>query len=180
MGGLRASSLLFFRYYPINLKHMIRFAESGDVNAIMNLLHQVNDVHADGRPDLFIHGHTKYSSSEIIGLINNPDYRIFVYSDEDGEVKGHAFCIIQDHTSDPHLAKIRTLYIDDICVDSDCRGLHIGESIYQAVKKYAQEEAFHNITLNVWSCNESALRFYEKMGLRPYKSGMEEILDSIS
>lgn len=155
---------------------MVRLAQPKDIDAIMRLLHQVNDVHADSRPDLFVHGHTKYSSEQVAQLLCDKDMRIFVFVDEHDEVKGHGFCIIQDHTKDEHLAKIRTLYIDDICVDSECRGKHIGKMLYLAIKEYAKTEGFHNLTLNVWSGNEGAIRFYEKMGLRPFKIGMEQIL----
>lgn len=155
---------------------MIRFAQLKDLDGIMRLLHQVNDVHADGRPDLFEHGHTKYSPREVAELLEDPEMRIFVFVDHDDKVLGHGFCIIQDHTSDEHLARIRTLYIDDICVDTASRGQNIGKSLYEAIKDYAANHGFHNLTLNVWSCNEPALRFYEKMGLRPYKIGMEQIL----
>ena len=155
---------------------MVRFANTGDIATIMRLLHQVNDVHADSRPDLFIHGHTKYTSEQVAQLLEDKDMRIFVFVDEKDEVKGHGFCIIQDHTKDEHLAQIRTLYIDDICVDSECRGQNIGKMLFQAIKEYAKAEGFHNLTLNVWSGNEGAIRFYEKMGLRPFKIGMEQIL----
>lgn len=160
------------------MKNMIRFARHGDVDGIMRLLHQVNDVHADGRPDLFVHGHTKYSPQQVEELLNDPQMRIFVFVDDNDEVKGHGFCVIQDHTCDGHLARIRTLYIDDICVDAGSRGLHIGKSIYEAIKDYAIKAGFHNLTLNVWSCNERAVRFYEKMGLHPFKIGMEELLQA--
>ncbi len=39
----------------------LRRAPAPDINAIMALLRQVNDVHAHGRPDLFIKGKTKYT-----------------------------------------------------------------------------------------------------------------------
>lgn len=155
---------------------MIRFAEQRDVEGIMRLLLQVNNIHADGRPDLFVHGHTKYTAQQVEELLKDPMMKIFVYIDDSGKVRGHGFCICQDHTSDGHLAPIRTLYIDDICVDEAFRGQHIGRELYQKIKDYATRQGFHNLTLNVWSCNESALKFYENMGLRPFKIGMEQIL----
>ena len=77
---------------------------------------------------------------------------------------------------DSVLTDIKTLYIDDICVDRDARGRHVGKTLYDAVIGYARSQNFYNVTLNVWSCNESALRFYEAMGLVPQKIGMEKIL----
>ncbi len=155
---------------------MIRLAKEKDLPRIINLLHQVNDVHAEGRPDLFVKGHTKYTADEVLKVISNPDTPVFAYIDEDDIMQGYCFCIIQDHTKDLHLAPIKTLYIDDLCVDAACRGKHVGTKLYEYVKSFAKEAGFHNITLNVWAENQSAIRFYEALGLSPYKFAMEQLL----
>jgi ribosomal protein S18 acetylase RimI-like enzyme len=74
------------------------------------------------------------------------------------------------------LTDVRTLYIDDLCVDEDVRGRHVGTRLYNHVLGYAREQGYYNVTLNVWACNESARRFYEHLGLVPQKYGMEAIL----
>ena len=74
------------------------------------------------------------------------------------------------------LTDIKTLYIDDLCVDETLRGKHIGKNLYEAVLIYAKEHDCYNVTLNVWACNTSAMRFYEACGLKPQKVGMEVIL----
>lgn len=155
---------------------MIRTAENNDISQIMNLLHQVNDVHAYGRPDLFIKGHTKYTEEELSRIISDPKTPIFVFTDDTDKLLGYCFCVVQDHTSEKHLAPIKTLYIDDLCVDSESRGLHVGSKLYNYVKEYAKSNGFYNITLNVWSENPGAISFYQRIGLKPYKIGMEEIL----
>lgn len=155
---------------------MIRRAERSDIPQIMKLLHQVNDVHAEGRPDLFVKGHTKYTADEVAQIIETPETPVFACTGANNEMIGYCFCMVQDHTEEKHLAPIKTLYIDDLCVDENTRGQHVGESLYEYVKSYARENGFHNITLNVWSENHGAVKFYEKMGLRPFKTGMEEIL----
>ena len=86
------------------------------------------------------------------------------------------FCIFQQHKDNSVLNDIKTLYIDDLCVDENLRGKHIGKQLYQAAVKLAKENGCYNLTLNVWSCNPSALRFYESMGLKPQKIGMETLL----
>jgi ribosomal protein S18 acetylase RimI-like enzyme len=63
-----------------------------------------------------------------------------------------------------------------VCVDETRRGQHIGKSLYEYVLAYAKENDFYNVTLNVWSLNESAMKFYEACGLKPQKVGMETIL----
>ena len=80
--------------------------------------------------------------------------------------------LLNDHI----LTDVKTLYIDDICIDENCRGKHIGSQIFEYVKNYAKNIGCYNVTLNVWSCNSGAMKFYEKCGLVPQKTGMEMIL----
>ena len=74
------------------------------------------------------------------------------------------------------MTDIKTMYIDDLCVDDALRGQYIGKELYEAAVALAKENGCYNLTLNVWSCNPSALQFYEAMGLVPQKIGMEAIL----
>jgi ribosomal protein S18 acetylase RimI-like enzyme len=96
--------------------------------------------------------------------------------DEAEEVLGYAFCVWQQHLNNEILTDIKTLYIDDLCVDETRRGQHIGKRLYEHVLAYAKENKFYNVTLNVWSLNEGAMKFYEACGLKPQKVGMETIL----
>ena len=78
--------------------------------------------------------------------------------------------------NDNILTDIKTLYIDDLCVYENLRGQHIGRQLYEYVKTFAKENGFYNLTLNVWSLNEGAQKFYESVGMVPQKIGMETIL----
>ena len=154
----------------------IRRACDRDINGINDLLYQVLAVHHNGRPDLFKPNTKKYTDSELLAIIADDDRPIFVAADEKENVLGYAFCIMQQHTDDNVLTDIKTLYIDDLCVDENCRGQHIGTSLYEYVLSYAKEIGCYNVTLNVWACNPGAMKFYEKCGLVPYKIGMEKVL----
>lgn len=163
----------------VNIFYMeikIRKAEEQDCPEIMELLHQVNDIHADGRPDLFIHGCTKYTPDELAGILKNPDTPVFVAINDAGILTGYCFCIVEDHSESHILRKVKTLYIDDLCVSEKFRGRHVGRTIYAHVKEYAKENGFHNITLNVWARNTGAIKFYESLGMQIQKIGMEELL----
>ena len=155
---------------------MIRQAQEKDIEGIIRLLEQVLEVHHKGRPDLFKGNATKYTRDELKEILRDNGRPIFVSEGEDGEVQGYAFCVVQMHPDDNILTDIKTLYIDDLCVDENLRGMHVGSSIYRYVLDYAKQNDFYNVTLNVWACNESARRFYENMGLKPQKYGMETIL----
>ena len=154
----------------------VRRAEKRDIGKILELLVQVDMVHHKGRPDIFKGPATKYSRDQLEAIIANDNTPVFVCTDENDIPLGHAFCIHKQITGDPVLTDIRTLYIDDICVDEGARGRHIGKALYEHIVCYGREQGFYNITLNVWTCNPSALSFYEAMGLVPQKICMEKIL----
>lgn len=154
---------------------MIRKANVKDIPKIMDLLSQVCLVHHNGRPDIFKIG-TKYSSAELEALLCDEQRPILVWADENDKVMGYCFCIFRQHKENSILTDIKTLYIDDLCVDENLRGKHIGKELYDAAVKLARDSGCYNLTLNVWSCNPSAMRFYEAQGLAPQKVGMELIL----
>lgn len=154
----------------------IRFAEIQDVAGILALLKQVGHVHHVGRPDLFRGNAQKYGASQVIAMLNDPASPIFV-AVEEGKVLGYGFCQTHRHENDPVLTDVTSLYIDDLCVDENSRGKGIGKAIYEQILRYAKMRKCYNVTLNVWACNESAMKFYESLGLKPQKVGMENILN---
>ena len=154
---------------------MIRLAKEKDIEKILDLLSQVDLVHHNGRPDIFKIG-TKYSKEELKDLLSDESRPILVCTDESDEVMGYCFCVFQQHKDNSVLTDIKTLYIDDLCVDEKLRGKHIGKELYEAALKLAKDSGCYNLTLNVWSCNPSAMRFYEAQGLVPQKTCMEKIL----
>ncbi len=154
---------------------MIRLAVEKDIPKMLDLLSQVCLVHHNGRPDIFKIG-TKYSADELKVLLKDKTRPILVCTDESDCVMGYCFGIFEQHINNSVLTDIKTLYIDDLCVDEKLRGKHIGRQLYDAALKLAKENGCYNLTLNVWSCNPSALKFYESMGLVPQKICMEKVL----
>ena len=154
----------------------IRRAIEQDMEGINRLLNQVLLVHHKGRPDLFKGSGKKYTDEQLKDILQDTSKPVFAAVDEKEALLGYAFCIVQQHMGDNILTDIKTLYIDDLCVDERMRGQKIGRQLYQYVLDYARQEGFYNVTLNVWSCNESAMGFYEACGLKPQKIGMEVIL----
>ena len=153
----------------------VRRAEERDIPAVLNLLVQVNMVHHNGRPDLFKGPTTKYSAEELKAIFSNGETPVFVCTDENDRVLGHGFCMMEQYGGQL-MTERSTLYIDDICVDENTRGQGVGRALYDHILDYAREAGCYNVTLNVWSCNPGAMAFYEKLGMAPYKIGMETIL----
>ena len=109
---------------------MIRLAIEKDIPKMMDLLSQVCLVHHNGRPDIFNIG-TKYSVEQLAELLRDDTRPILVSVDENDNVIGYCFCILQQHVGDNILTDIKTLYIDDLCVDENLRGKHIGKELYE-------------------------------------------------
>ncbi|MBR0397095.1 MAG: GNAT family N-acetyltransferase [Eubacterium sp.] len=154
----------------------IRRAEEKDLPRIDELLSQVLMVHHNARPDLFKADCRKYTDEELLEIIRDDQRPIFAAVDENDVLMGYAFCVIQQHINDNILTDIRKLYIDDLCVDEELRGKHIGKVLYEYVVAWARERNFYNVTLNVWEGNDSAKKFYEACGLGVQKTGMELVL----
>lgn len=156
---------------------LIRRAENIDIPKIHDLLRQVCLVHHNGRPDLFKYGARKYTDEELSEMIADDEKPIFVAADDKNAVMGYAFCIFEQHINDNILTDVKTLYIDDLCVDENLRGQHIGKQLYEYAVAFAKKSGCYNLTLNVWNCNKSAMKFYESCGLKPQKTHLETIFD---
>lgn len=154
----------------------IRMAQEKDIARMHELLRQVNLVHHNGRPDLFKYGTRKYTDEQLKQLLKDETKPILVAADDNDQVLGYAFCQFQQYVEHNIMTDVKTLYIDDLCVDETLRGQHIGKALYDAVLEFAKQHGCYNVTLNVWSCNESAMKFYQACGLKPQKVGMEVIL----
>ena len=153
---------------------MIRLATTNDIPRLLELLHQVNMVHYERRPDIFKPHTTKYNAEQLQDLLTQPDKAIFVYEDEG--VQGYAFVQMEDVHDDILLQDMRTLYIDDICVDEQARGKHVGKQLFEHVRAYAEKLGCGAITLNVWESNDAAMAFYRKLGMSVRKTCMEMMI----
>ena len=129
----------------------IRKAEEKDIPRLLALLGQVLQIHAEIRPDIFIPGTTKYTVCELAELLKKQPFST-------------------------NMVPFKSLFIDDLCVDKQARGQHIGESLFEYVKQQAKALGCYEVTLNVWAGNTSAEHFYEKMGMKTKERQMEYIL----
>ncbi len=154
---------------------IIRRAEPGDLEGLKHLLYQVCQIHADGRPDLFRAGGIKYTDQELLDILPDDSRPVFVCAEND-QVLGYAFCILEDTPGTTSLQPVRTLYLDDLCVEASARGRHIGTRLYERVLLAARELGCSRVTLHAWNFNEKAFGFYEKLGMTPLYTTMEQKL----
>ena len=150
---------------------LIRRAEMTDIPDILRLLGQVCDIHAEIRPDIFKMGGLKYTEAEIPQILSDESSPIWC-AVENGTFLGYCFCQWKE-TPDSSVGFARKeLYIDDLCVDESARGKGVATELFRFVTDIAKAEGATFLTLNVWQGN-SALNFYEKMGMKPRKVFMD-------
>jgi len=153
----------------------IREATIQDIPSIIELLEQVLTVHSDIRPDIFVPGTTKYTPSQLEEILKDNKRPIYV-ADDENTILGYIFCIIKEQEKSDNLVQFKSIYIDDLCVDSRCREKGIGRALFEFVKSKAKDLGCYEITLNVWEGNVVAQNFYKSLGLKPQKTFMEFIL----
>ncbi|MBO4449829.1 MAG: GNAT family N-acetyltransferase [Clostridiales bacterium] len=155
----------------------VRRAVTKDIPEIARLLYQVNNVHADIRPDLFVHDLRKYTDEEIAVIIKDDETPVFVCFEDVNSDKLLGYCFAVFERKHGHsVTPVKTLYLDDICVDEKERGRHVATEIFEHVKEFAVKSGCYDITLNVWEGNDGAKAFYEAMGFKVLKYGMEIVL----
>ncbi|MBO4873172.1 MAG: GNAT family N-acetyltransferase [Lachnospiraceae bacterium] len=147
-------------------------AEEKHIPELLRLLVQVNMVHHNGRPDLFKGPTTKYDADELKALLSDPRHRILV-CEEDDRLLGYLMGELKETKESRLLQPVKTLYIDDLCVDESARRQKVGSRLFEEAKAEAVRLGCSRICLTVWELNPGARRFYETMGMLPLNTTME-------
>ena len=155
----------------------IRRAEAKDADQLMALLSDILELHARIRPDIFIPGTTKYTEEELLSIISNDETPVYIAVNDEDEMMGYVFCIIQDPPFTTNMVQFKTLFIDDFGVVEKFRGQHIAKEMFEFIKEEAKRRGCYDVTLNVWEGNDNARKFYDSMGMKVKETQLEIILD---
>lgn len=142
---------------------------------IAALLEYICEYHVKGRPDIFVKGGAKYDSDDVCRLIDDPDVTVLSAAEGD-EVSGYLIARITESGKDPHIKRMKTFYIDDLCVSPGRAGQGVGTALFAEAERIARRLCCDRIDLNVWAFNEGAIEFYRKMGMDVYRMHMEKKL----
>ena len=152
----------------------VRFAEEKDIARISELLVQIGGIHHKARPDIFNPATPKFSADDLKEILKSPEKFVFVAVDDNDVVQGHLFCHTRESDGQGVIAKIKTMWIEDLCVDEKVRNSGIGTILFDAVENFAKEQQCGSMTLNVWKFNEGAKLFYEKNGMSIQRFTLEK------
>lgn len=152
----------------------IRPIRPDDYEAVHRLMAQVHALHAKNRPDV-------YRLAEVLPREDFErllaDERLFTLAAaEGGAVVGFCVVRLRQPSEDPALQRRVVAYMEDLCVDENCRHAGVGRRLYEAAEAQSRERGAQSLELMVWSFNEDALRFYRAMGMTPRSFVMERRL----
>lgn len=150
----------------------IRRAIPDDADRLLEMLCQVEAVHQKGRPDMFRVNGTKYTVPELLEIIADDSTPVFVAVHE-GRAIGYIFGVVNEVRDSTMLFDMKTLHLEDVCIDEACRGMGIGSVLMEYVTDWARANGFDRMDLDVWEFNEGARRFYERYGFSTQKRRLD-------
>ena len=151
---------------------LIRFAKENELVRVNELRKQVNDLHVEGKPEVFKAGFNDELRDHIYNIWDDPEQEIVV-ADLDGTICGFAVLHHIVKPATPFMYERDFIDVDEFCVDKDYRRQGVASEMITFIRNYAKEKGFNRIELNMWEFNRDALAFYETVGFKTYRRYME-------
>ena len=151
---------------------IIRFAKENELVRVNELRKQVNDLHVEGKPEVFKAGFNDELRDYIYNIWDDPEQEIVV-ADLDGTICGFAVLHHIVKPATPFMYERDFIDVDEFCVDKDYRRQGVASEMITFMRNYAREKGFNRIELNMWEFNQDALAFYEAVGFKTYRRYME-------
>ena len=98
----------------------IRFAREDELDRVNELRKQVNDLHVEGKPDVFKAGFNDELYNHIYDIWNDPEQEIVV-ADADGIICGFAVVHHIYKAENPFMFERDFIDVDEFCVDERFR-----------------------------------------------------------
>ena len=150
----------------------VRFAGEGDLERVNELRRQVNELHVEGRPDVFRPGFCDELRDYVYEIFGDPQKKIVV-AEESGSVCGFAVLNHIVRPENPFMFERDYLDIDEFGVDEQARRRGVASAMVRFIRDWAKEQGFRRLELNMWEFNSDALAFYEAAGFTTYRRYME-------
>lgn len=151
---------------------MVRLATKEDIKRVNELRKQVNDVHCEGRPDMFQPGFAKEIQNLAYEMIESEDRDILV-AVRDGVICGFACVGYVVRPVSPYMKERKFYHVDEFGVDQAYRRQGVATELFEFIKQEAKQKGFERIELDVWGFNEDAIKFYESVGFLTMRKYLE-------
>lgn len=150
---------------------IIRDMKPEEAAHVAALHEQIQTIHAQGRPDLFI---SDYEDAEGLMLWHaGQDTKRVLVAERDGILLGYAVIQYFNREATPYSHSRRVVHVEELCVDENHRRTGAGKALMSYISEDARKRAYPRIELDVWAFNESAYSFYQAIGMNEYRHFME-------
>ncbi|MCQ2506756.1 MAG: GNAT family N-acetyltransferase [Lachnospiraceae bacterium] len=142
-----------------------------DYDAFAVMLVELNNYHAEGRPDLFIKTEDViYTKEKFEKMINDPNYvMLMAYADE--KKVGFAITVIKEKLV---MVTHKNGIMEELFVDREYRRRGIGRLLYNETVERLNKKGIDRLMLTVWSLNPDAIRFYRALNMNVQRFVMEQ------
>ena len=141
---------------------MLEPAAPSDREKINAMARKVHQLHVNLRPDIFEMVDELYPADRFEKALN--ENQLYV-ARQDGETVGYAL-VLTRHYNWPGVVDRKVLMLDELCVDEKFRHQGIGRRIMEDIMTLARERGCVHIQLGVYAQNDSAITFYENVGMK--------------
>jgi ribosomal protein S18 acetylase RimI-like enzyme len=155
----------------------VREVREQDYENLCVLLNQVDVLHSEELPQIFITPQGYARSREYINTLIADDDQVFFAAECQGTIVGCILVGIRSSADIPILVKRRYAYIDDIVIDRDYRQSGLGKMLMERAEKWIVQKGISQIELNVWDFNRVAISFFDKMGYAPSRHFMWKTIE---
>ena len=139
----------------------IRRATAGDAALLLELNREVQALHAAAEPGRFKPVVT--GTAPFAAMVGAPDAHTFI-AEVRGEPAGYCHIAVQRRPENPFTYAATVVHIDQIAVRGAYRQRGVGAALIERARALAAELATDQVTLDVWSFNTVARRFFEGQG----------------
>ena len=151
---------------------IIRFAKENELARVNELRKQVNDLHVEGKPEIFRAGFNDELQDFIYKIWEDPEQKIVV-AELNGVICGFAVLHHIHRPESPFMQERDFMDVDEFCVDKEYRRQGIATEMISFIRNYTKEMGIKRLELNMWEFNQDALAFYEAVGFKTYSRYME-------
>lgn len=151
---------------------VVRYAERSELERVNELRAMVNELHVEGRPDIFRPGFTDELKNYIYQKFDSENSDV-IAALIDGTICGFAMVEYIDRPASPYRLSQHSVVIDELGVDDAYRRRGVASALVAFCRQEARRKGFERIELNMWEFNEAALSFYEAVGFRTFRRYLE-------
>ena len=146
----------------------IRPARREELPRVNELRRMVNDVHVDGRPDIFKPGFGQALIDHLYEEFDSDQSDVIV-AVLDGDIAGFATVQYIRKPETPYTLPRDFYRVEEFGVDSACRRRGVATALVDYIRRDARAKGFPRIELDAWAFNEGAITFYKGAGFKPFR-----------